>query len=76
MKELAPLIRFHRVMAGFTQKELAERAGIGKSTLVDIEKGKPTVQLDSILKVLEILKIEIVFIGPMMKEFETFQSKL
>jgi HTH-type transcriptional regulator/antitoxin HipB len=52
-------IRSIRKKAGLTQQQLAEFAGIGKTAVFDIEKGKSTVQLDTVLKILSILNIKI-----------------
>ncbi len=37
--ELGPLLREHRVAAGLTQEELADRAGISTRTVSDVERG-------------------------------------
>jgi len=66
---LAQAIRYHRKKSSLTQQELAKLAGLGKTVIFDIEKGKTTVQLDSILKVLQILNIEMKFWSPLMKTF-------
>lgn len=68
-EQLAEAIRFHRKKSSLTQQELAKLAGLGKAVIFDIEKGKKTVQLDTILKVLQILNIEMVFQSPIMKSF-------
>lgn len=46
------LIANIRKRKGMTQKELAEAAGIGRNTLVEIEKGSPKVQMAHWLSVL------------------------
>lgn len=57
--ELAFIIRDHRKKAGLTQKALADIAGLGKTVIFDIEKGKDTVQFSSLLKVLKALNIKL-----------------
>lgn len=52
-------IRQFRKKAGLTQQQLAEYAGVGKTVVFDIEKGKSTVQLDTLLKILSVLNIEL-----------------
>jgi HTH-type transcriptional regulator / antitoxin HipB len=64
------MIRFHRKKAGLTQIALAELAGVGKATVFDVEKDKPTVRLDSLLKVLRVLNLRLTFQGPLMEEYE------
>ena len=46
------------------QQELAKFAGVGKTVVFDIEKGKETVQLNPLLKVLGVLNIQIKFETP------------
>lgn len=57
--ELANIIKEHRKKAGLSQKELADLAGVGKTVIFDIEKGKQTVKLNSLMKVLKTLNIHL-----------------
>ena len=57
--EIAKMVRYFRKQSGISQQQLAELAGIGKTVVFDIEKGKATVQLDSLLKVLAVLNIKL-----------------
>ena len=57
--QIGQIVLFHRKQAGLTQLELATLAEIGKSAVFDIEKGKLSVQLDTLLKVLSVLNITI-----------------
>ena len=61
MNEIAALVKEHRKAAGLTQVKLSEIAGVGKTTVFDIEKGKETVRFINILKVLNTFNIEINF---------------
>jgi len=56
---LGKAVRHHRKTAGLTQLELANLAGVGKSAVFDIEKGKPTVRLETLVRVLAALNIEL-----------------
>jgi len=58
-KQVAKTIIFHRKKSKLTQKQLADLAGVGKTVVFDIEKGKETVQLNSLLKVLSVLNIKL-----------------
>ncbi|MGB5529432.1 MAG: type II toxin-antitoxin system Y4mF family antitoxin [Ignavibacteriaceae bacterium] len=69
--QLSEVIRFHRKKSGLTQKGLADLAGVGKTVIYDIEKGKETIQLDTIKKILSVLNIKIYFESPLMKLMET-----
>lgn len=65
--DLGQLIKAHRKAAGLTQLQLADLAGIGKTTVFDIEKNKTSVRWDSLIAVLNILNIDIQFISPLKK---------
>jgi len=64
---LAKIIKNHRKAAGLSQQQLAEIAGIGKTVVFDIEKGKETVQLDTLRKILNALNIKVRLISPLME---------
>lgn len=66
--EIGQAVRHHRRIAGLTQKELAELASIGKTAVFDIEKGKPTIRLDTLMRVLEVLNIDLRLEGPLPTE--------
>jgi HTH-type transcriptional regulator/antitoxin HipB len=66
-KELAEVIRMHRKAAKLSRVQLAELAGVGKTVIYDIEKGKESVQLDTIRKILRVLNIKIVLTSPLME---------
>ena len=62
--EIGNLVRTYRKMSGLTQRDLAKLAGVGKAVVFDIEKGKPTIQLNTLLKILGVLNIKIIFKKP------------
>ena len=62
-------VRFHRRKASLTQAELARMAGVGKASVFDVEKGKKTVQLDTLLKIFSVLNIELDIKSPLMAQF-------
>ena len=63
------MVRFHRKKSGVSQQQLAQLAGVGKTVIFDIEKGKLSVQLNTLLKVLKILNIAMDFKSPLMDLF-------
>lgn len=65
MVDLGLMVKNHRKKAGLTQLELANLAGIGKTTVFDIEKNKETVRWSNILAVLQVLNIEVEFKSPL-----------
>lgn len=62
-------IRFHRRRAGLTQIGLARLAGVGKTAVFDVEKGKESIQMDTLIKILSILNMELDVKSPLMGEF-------
>ena len=65
--DLGTLVKDHRKEAGLSQLELANLAGVGKTTVFDIEKNKEKVQFNNLLAVLHVLNIKIEFISPLNK---------
>ena len=65
-EELAAIVKMHRKAANLTQLKLAELAGVGKTVVFDIEKGKETVKLHTLNKILKVLNIEMRFISPLL----------
>lgn len=66
--ELAKTIHYCRKQSGLSQLELAQLAGVGKTVIFDIEKGKETIQLNTLLKVLDVLNIKLNLITPFTKD--------
>jgi y4mF family transcriptional regulator len=54
-QELGDALRSARKRLGLTQPQLALAAGVGVRFIVDLESGKPTVRLDSVLRVIDAL---------------------
>jgi y4mF family transcriptional regulator len=65
--DLGTLVKDHRKKAGLTQLELANLAGVGKTTVFDIEKNKETVRWNSLIAVLQVLNIKLEFKSPLTK---------
>jgi HTH-type transcriptional regulator/antitoxin HipB len=65
---LASIIRKHRKAAGLSQLQLAEMAGVGKTVVFDIEKGKETIQLNTLRKILTVLNIKVQLDSPYMNQ--------
>ena len=54
-KELGALVRETRMAQGISQEHLAGVANTGVRFVSDLENGKPTVQLEKVINVLEAL---------------------
>lgn len=57
---LGPLVRARRNELGVTQVELADIARTGVRFISDLETGKRSVRLETVLKVLDALGLELV----------------
>lgn len=65
---LAKVVRKHRKAAGLSQKELADLAGVGKTAIFDLEKGKETIQINTLRKILTTLNIKVVLTSQLMNQ--------
>lgn len=72
--QVGEVIRFHRKAAGLSRVELAKIAGTGKTVVYDIETGKTTVRLNTLLKLLQALNIDLHLSSPLMERFEETQN--
>ena len=64
INDIAIAVKNMRKIAGLSQYNLAQLAGVGKTSVFDIEQSKQTVQLKTILKVCKVLNIHIKIISP------------
>ena len=69
MNYIGDIIKYHRKKSGLSQKALADVAGIGKTVVFDIEKGKETIQFKSIINILKALNINILLDSPLMDNY-------
>lgn len=73
---ISKVIKFHRQEAGLTQLDLANLAGVGKTVVFDIEKGKTTIQLDTLFKVLSALNISWRLDSPLMEKLINHEKSI
>ncbi len=57
--EIGSLVRDRRKRLGITQGDLAERAGVSRKWVSELEGGKETVQFDAVLAVFGVLAIDV-----------------
>ena len=69
-QKLAEIIRMHRKASGLSRVQLAEMAGVGKTVIYDIEKGKESVQLNTLRKILKVLNIKIILTSPLLDNIQ------
>ena len=58
-KEIGKIVRSTRKKLGVTQRSLALTSGTGLRFIIELEQGKPTVQLEKVLTVLRTLGVEL-----------------
>lgn len=59
MTQLSSTVRSKRKQDGLTQQDLAAIANVGVRFISDLENGKATVQLDSVMMVLQALGLQL-----------------
>jgi HTH-type transcriptional regulator/antitoxin HipB len=69
------IIRYHRKRAGLSQARLALVAGVGKTVVLDVEKGKRTVRSDILLRLLNALNVRLDWSSPLRAAFEVEQAE-
>lgn len=74
-QKLAYIIKAHRKAAKLSRAQLAEIAGVGKTVVYDIEKGKETIQLNTLRKILKTLNIKIELTSPVMNQLQNFGNE-
>ena len=61
--DIGNLVRAERKQRGLTQKQLADKAGVGLNFVYQLEKNKPSVQLDCTRQVLEALDLQLTVVS-------------
>jgi HTH-type transcriptional regulator / antitoxin HipB len=74
-QEFAQILRMHRRAAKLSRVQLAELAGVGKTVIYDIEKGKESVKLNTLRKVLKVLNIQIRLQSPLMDNLQNSENE-
>lgn len=75
LEQLANLVRIHRKKSQLTQNELALLAGVGKTAVFDLEQGKTNVKLNTLLRILDVLNIQLVLQSPLINHLGEFNEK-
>jgi len=58
--DVGDIARRQRQLLGLKQEDVSGLANTGNRFIVDLEKGKPTLQLQMVLEVLDLLGLEVV----------------
>lgn len=67
---IAEIVLLHRKAAGLSRRELAMFSGVGKTVIYELEHGKETVRLDTLLSIFRTLNISIRYDSPLLKELD------
>ena len=59
VEDVAKIVKEARIKQNLTQVKLAQLCGVGTRFIIDLEKAKPTCQIDKILKVIVGLGIKL-----------------
>ena len=73
-KEIPELVTRHRKKSGLSQEQLAKLAGVGKTAVFDVEHGKMTIQMDTLLRILDALNIEAQLSSPLLQAMKEKQK--
>ena len=65
--KISDIVLFHRRKSGLSRNQLADLAGVGKTVIYDIEKGKETIRFSTLQKVLKVLNMKITFTSPLLE---------
>ena len=63
--KMSEIVLFHRKNSDLTRNQLANLAGVGKTVIYDIEKGKETIRFSTLQKVLKALNVKITYTSPL-----------
>jgi len=69
-KEIGAIVQQTRKQLGITQRALSMTSGTGLRFITDLEKGKPTCQLEKTLLVLQTLGIKLTLVPPVLVKGE------
>lgn len=69
------IVFFHRKQAGLSREELANLAGVGKTVIYDLEKGKETLRWATVMAILDALNIELAWNSPLRPIYEESLGK-
>jgi transcriptional regulator with XRE-family HTH domain len=59
LKKIGETIRIHRVKNDITQEELAYQSGLDRAYVGRVERGENNISILSLLKIAQVLKIEV-----------------
>jgi len=70
IEEIGQIVLFHRKKSGLSRAELSSLSGVGQSSIYDLEKGKTTISMEILFKILKVLNIKTALSSPLMKMYK------
>ena len=67
---LANMAIWHRKKSKMSQQDLALAANVSRTAVQRLENGQLTIQLDTLLKIFNVLNIQITFEGPLIEHYK------
>ena len=69
IEEIGQVVLFHRKKSGLSRAELSSLSGVGQSSIYDLEKGKTTISMEILFKILKVLNIKVAVKSPLMNVY-------
>ena len=63
-RDLGRVLRARRKELGLRQQALADRAGVSRQWVVEIERGKPRAELGLVMRLLRVLDMDVQVLAP------------
>ncbi len=73
-QEIGAEVRRARREQGLKQEDLAFAAGVSRRLLQQVEAGKPTVRLDSLSKITQVLGLQLAFVPRRLRRLQPLPS--
>ncbi len=76
MTELGRVVTYHRKRVGLSRAKLSRLATVSPSAIYDVEKGKRTVRVDTVMRLLNALNMSLDVRGPFVDEYDQKQRSI
>jgi HTH-type transcriptional regulator / antitoxin HipB len=61
--DFAKFVQFYRKKSGLSREKLGMLSGVGRTAIFDLEHGKTTYKIDTLLKILDVLNLKLYIDG-------------
>lgn len=69
MQEIGKIVQYHRKRVRLSRERLSKLSGVSASAIYGIEKGKQSVRMNTLMRILRALNISIHIDGPLVREY-------